>query len=193
MSDEQLCNTIPDGHYRLDDGEETFIAGFKNGMSGDERAEWLREQGYTFEPVVVLGKAAHDELQAERAKLMQRIETLERELAQVNGILALERKVTDLWDAGVDTQLAENLTIFAECRHRIAELEAKLAEREAYEVVDTIETEWGYQLACVTEHPDGEITLQTTGYSIADPDQQFSIRMPKQYRLCRKQSEASDE
>jgi hypothetical protein len=81
----------------------------------------------------------------------------------------------------------------AKLMQRIAELEAKLAEREAYEVVDTIETEWGYQLACVTEHPDGEITLQTTGYSIADPDQQFSIRMPKQYRLCRKQSEASDE
>jgi hypothetical protein len=90
-------------------------------------------------------------------------------------------------------QVKELELAWVEAAREAAEARETLAEREAYEVVDTIETEWGYQLACVTEHPDGEITLQTTGYSIADPDQQFSIRMPKQYRLCRKQSEASDE
>jgi uncharacterized coiled-coil protein SlyX len=101
-----------------------------------------------------------DEYEAERAKLMQRIDEL--------------------------------ATTIGERDKLIGHLSRQLAEREAWEVVDTIETEWGYQLACVTEHPDGEITLQTTGYSIADPDQQFSIRMPKQYRICRKQSEASE-
>jgi hypothetical protein len=89
-------------------------------------------------------------------------------------------------------QVKELELAWVEAAREAAEARETLAEREAYEVVDTIETEWGYQLACVTEHPDGEITLQTTGYSIADPDQQFSIRMPKQYRICRKQSEASE-
>jgi uncharacterized coiled-coil protein SlyX len=102
----------------------------------------------------------NDSHEAERAKLMQRIDEL--------------------------------ATTIGERDKLIGHLSRQLAEREAWEVVDTIETEWGYQLACVTEHPDGEITLQTTGYSIADPDQQFSIRMPKQYRLCRTQSEASE-
>jgi hypothetical protein len=120
------------------------------------------------EDAEAMGQKIRDDLTAERAKLMQRIETLEQERATASS----------------------NAKHYADLS---LELEQQLAEREAYEVVDTIETEWGYQLACVTEHPDGEITLQTTGYSIADPDQQFSIRMPKQYRLCRKQSEASDE
>jgi seryl-tRNA synthetase len=128
-------------------------------------------------------------LQAERAKLMQ----------QVKELLEWQKTATRDLKLVIDANHSQQRVIQNErenadkLRSRIADLEAKLAEREAYEVVDTIETEWGYQLACVTEHPDGEITLQTTGYSIADPDQQFSIRMPKQYRICRTQSEASDE
>jgi hypothetical protein len=86
-----------------------------------------------------------------------------------------------LYDAMVkvrDDYEAELATL----RARIAELEAQLAA--AWEPVDTIELDWGYQIACIAEHSDGETTLQTTGYSITDPDLQFSIRMPKQYRIC---------
>lgn len=70
-----MSDTIPDGYYRLDDEESSFVAYFHNGISGDEKAESYLEEGYTFEPVVVLTKDAHD-------ALAQRIAELEAQLAE---------------------------------------------------------------------------------------------------------------
>lgn len=64
---------VADGWHRMtDNGDEwESIVHVDNGVIGDDLVEWMLEQGYTFEPMVVMTKAEHAELEKRLAEAWQ--------------------------------------------------------------------------------------------------------------------------
>jgi hypothetical protein len=78
-----MSKTLPDGHYRFDDGEAAFIAYVHRGVTGDDPVEWFMSADapyglHEITPVVVLTVTDH-------AALMQRVKDLEEALTVLGG------------------------------------------------------------------------------------------------------------